>query len=252
MTNSQISSGKPKILVLGTFHMGTTSDMFRKELDNHLSDKRQQEMLEVIELMKKFNPTKIAVEVERQNNDTINEKYKQYLAGQYELERSEVYQLGFRIAAALHHEEIFCVDWMGQGGTRSVGEVYEWAKENQPELFASLFGWIQNSHLKGKENEYKSILDMYRDINDPAYLKQNHIMYLNMARIKSVDDYIGMDWLIWWYQRNLIMFSNLSDLGTSSDERVLFIVGGGHVEILSNFLKESELFELEPVEKYLF
>jgi hypothetical protein len=230
--------------------MGSTPDMFKKELDNHLSVKRQQEILEVVELLEKFKPTKIAVEVERQKNGTINEKYKQYLAGKYELERSEVYQLGFRIAAALHHEEIFCIDWMGQGGTRSIGEVYEWAKVNQPELFASLFGWIQNSHLK--EKEYKSILDMFRDCNEPTYLKQNHIMNLNMARIKSLDDYIGMDWLIWWYKRNLIMFSNLSDLATSIDDRILFIVGGGHVEILSNFLKESGLFEVENVQKYLY
>jgi hypothetical protein len=144
------------------------------------------------------------------------------------------------------------VDWMGQGGTRDVGEVYEWAKENQPDLFDSLFGWIQASHqLKSKENEYKSIVDIYREFNEPLFLEQQHRMNLNMARIKTIGEYIGMDWLIWWYKRNLIMFSNLSDLATSSDERILFIVEAGHVEIVSNFLNESGLFEIERVQNYL-
>jgi hypothetical protein len=254
MSKSKTSSKskKPNMLVLGTFHMGPTTDLFKTELDNLLSVKRQQELLEVVERLKEFKPTKLAVEIEKKKNDTMNEKYKKYRAGKYELEVNEVHQLGFRIASALHHEEIYCIDWMEQGaGTRSVGEVYEWAKVNQPELFNTIFGWLQHSFQDNMEHEYKSILDLYRVCNDPAGIKQNHIMNLNIARIKSAEDYVGMDWLIWWYQRNLIMFSNLSDLATSSDERILFIVGGAHVEILSNFLKESGLFELEPIQNYL-
>ncbi|WP_367591785.1 DUF5694 domain-containing protein [Heyndrickxia shackletonii] len=53
-------------------------------------------------------------------------------------------------------------------------------------------------------------------------------------------------------QRNLIMFSNLADLATSPNERILLIVGAAHVEILSNFIKECGLFELEEVDKYLY
>ncbi|MFC7677340.1 hypothetical protein [Paenibacillus sp. GCM10028914] len=44
---------KPKILLLGTFHMGPTPDMITTEVDDLLSAKRQQEILEVVELIKK-------------------------------------------------------------------------------------------------------------------------------------------------------------------------------------------------------
>lgn len=239
--------------MLGTFHMGPTMDLFSTELDNLLSVRRQQEILEVVERLKEFKPTKVAVEFEKKKNDATNEKYKQFLVGNYELEVNEVYQLGFRVAAGLHHKEIYCIDWMEQGASkRSAGDVYEWAKENQPELFNAIYGWLHPNNHKNGEIRYKSILDMYRDCNNTNAIKQHHIMNINIARIKSAEDYVGMDWLIWWYQRNLIMFSNLSDLATSSNERILFIVGGGHVEILSNFLEESGVFELEPVQKYLY
>ncbi|MCM3628345.1 DUF5694 domain-containing protein [Paenibacillus glycanilyticus] len=251
MNNSQISSHKAKILVLGTFHMGSTPDLFSVEIENHLTDKRQEEILEVIERINAFKPTRIAVEMEQRNTDSINEKYRRFLSGEYELESSEVYQLGFRIAASNQLEEINCVDWMGQGGEKGVGEVYEWASENQPELFNSLFGWLQQNPLSNKPNEYRSILDMYRNCNDLDFLERNHMMNINISRIKSTEEYIGMDWLSWWYKRNLIMYANLAELAASSDERILFIVGGAHVQILSNFLAEGGLFELEKTQPYL-
>jgi hypothetical protein len=135
-------------------------------------------------------------------------------------------------------------------GTRGSGDVYNWAKQNQPELFDSVYGWL----LRAQENtatEYRSILDKYRDCNEPATIKQHHTMYINSARIGEQEDYVGMDWLIWWYQRNLIMFSNLARIATASDDRILLIVGAGHVQILSQFLNESGLVELVSVNDYL-
>lgn len=232
--------------------MGPTTDLFRTEMDNLLSHQRQQEIIEVVERLKAFKPTKLAVEVEKKKDEELNEKYKQYLAGEYTLEVNEVDQLGFRIAAGLRHEQVYGIDWMERGaGKRGAGDVYEWAKTNQPELFESIYGWLHHDKEHSK-SRYTSILDMYRNCNDPAGIKQHHFTNINMARIKTAEEYVGMDWLIWWYQRNLIMFANLSDLVTSSEDRILFIVGGGHVEIISNFLKESELFELEPAQKYLY
>lgn len=52
-------------------------------------------------------------------------------------------------------------------------------------------------------------------------------------------------------QRNLILFSNLARITTSNDDRVLLIIGAGHVQILSQFLNESEIFDLESCFTYL-
>lgn len=243
---------KPKILLLGTIHMRPTTDLFTTELDDLLSAKRQQEILDVVERVKKFRPTKVALEVEHKKNDSINEQYLQYRNGNFELPVSEVYQVGFRIASDLIHEQVHCIDWMEKGaGTKGVGEVYEWAKEHQPELFEEIFGWLHRSGNDNTSVSCKSILDMYRDCNEPSGVKQHHTMNINIARIGDRNNYVGMEWLTWWYQRNLILFSNLARLADSSDDRIMLIIGSAHTQILTRFIEESGLFELVNPLDYL-
>lgn len=43
------SSSKPKVMLVGTFHMRQTSDMYSTKVDNLLSQKRQQEIREVVD-----------------------------------------------------------------------------------------------------------------------------------------------------------------------------------------------------------
>lgn len=72
-----------------------------------------------------------------------------------------------------------------------------------------------------------------------------------MSRIGNVDNHIGMNWLSWWYKRNLIIYSNLTCLVNSEDERILLIVGSSHSSIITNFLKESEAFQIAESLDYL-
>ncbi|MBS4219942.1 hypothetical protein KHA96_16645 [Bacillus sp. FJAT-49711] len=243
---------KPTVLVLGTFHMAPSTDLFQSKLDDFLTLKKQQEIREVVERIKQYKPTKLAVERVTKRDHELNEEFRGYRNGDFELKVNEIYQLGFRIANELNHEKIYAVDWLEQGaGTRSAGEVYEWAKENQPELFQSIYGWLEAAAQDEKQRVAPTILDLYRECNDPLEAKKHHDMYINMARIGDFDHYVGIDWLIWWYQRNLILFSNLTRLATSADDRILLIVGSGHVQILYQFLEESGLFNLERADKYL-
>jgi len=56
-------TARPEILVLGTYHMANPGqDVFNMHADSVLSPKRQQEVAQLIEVLKKFRPTKIAVE----------------------------------------------------------------------------------------------------------------------------------------------------------------------------------------------
>lgn len=191
-----------RILILGTFHMGPTNDLFSTDVDNLHTEKRQQEILDVVKRLLKFSPTKLAVEVEKKHTNMLNEKYKRYLSGNYKLELNEVFQIGFRIAAASGHKKIHCIDWMEPGvAKRGAGDVYVWAKENQPHLFKNIYGWLESSTDQNAD-EYLSILDMYRNCNKETTLKQHHNSNINLARIKSAEEYVGMDWLLWWYQRN--------------------------------------------------
>jgi len=72
-----------------------------------------------------------------------------------------------------------------------------------------------------------------------------------MARIGINDGYKGMGWLIWWYQRNLIILAHLSQMIEDSNDRIFLLIGAGHVGILTNFLNESGLFEVVDPLDYL-
>src|SRR5215210_6046828 len=89
---------KPEILVLGTFHMANPGrDVVNTQVDDVLSPKRQKEMTHLVEVLKKFRPTKIAIESNVGSKRTPQE-YANYVAGKYVLSRNEIDQLGYRLA----------------------------------------------------------------------------------------------------------------------------------------------------------
>lgn len=229
---------KSKVLVLGSFHM------FEHEgLD---SEKRQLEIEGLVAKLEKFKPTKIAVEMTPEDGADTNESYKKYKAGTGKLSMNEIDQVGFRLAAKIGHEQIYPTDWMGEA-EMSYGEVEQWAKDNQPELLNEIFEGFEFPEL----SENKNILDYYKELNDPNLINKLHKLYVNIARIGESTSYIGMNWLSWWYKRNLIMFANLTRLMDSKEERILFIVGGSHSSIVTKFLEESEVCEVVSPLSYL-
>ena len=229
---------KAKVLVLGTFHMSEHEGLY--------SEKRQSEIEELVSKLEKFNPTKIAVEMVPEDSEHCNDKYEKYKIGTYELEINEIFQVGFRLGLKLEHEQIYPTDWMGHVDM-DYGEVESWARENQPELLNEIYEDFAAPEL----TEDKSIIDYYKEINDPCFLNQLYKMYINIARIGNLNNYVGMNWLSWWYKRNLIMFANLTRLINSEEERILFIVGSSHSVIVNKFLEESEVCEIVEPLSYL-
>ena len=222
---------KAKVLILGTFHMN--------EYEELTCEKRQNEIIELVAKLANFKPTKIAVEMVAEEHNSLNEKYKKYKLRKYNLELNEIYQVGFCLGLERGHEEIYPIDWMGKADM-NYGEVEEWAKENQPELLTEIYEELYMPEL----TESKTILDYYKELNDPSLLNRLHKVYVNVSRIGEVNNYIGMSWLSWWYKRNLIMFANLTRLIDSEEEHILFIVGGSHSTIVNKFIEESEVCEI--------
>src|SRR3954447_21592721 len=82
---------KPSILILGTVHFGgSTADLFSPSVPDILTDKRQRELAEMIAALKRFQPTKIAIERTPERIDKINGEYQAYLKGEYKLTANEI------------------------------------------------------------------------------------------------------------------------------------------------------------------
>src|SRR5256885_6220306 len=97
---------RAEVLVLGTYHMANPGhDIFNMKADDVLAPKRQAEIAELIEVLKRFNPTKIAIESDA-GTDRIPKRFADYLAGKYELTANEIDQIGLRLQKDLCHKTV--------------------------------------------------------------------------------------------------------------------------------------------------
>lgn len=230
--------------------MGGSSDMIKNEIDDVFSPKRQLELEDVIRKLKAFKPNKIAVEAVKKADREINNTYHQYINNSLKLNKNEIQQIGFRLGAMMEIERIYPVDWMGDVGQRNIEEVLEWAKTKHYELYSSIMEEYIPKIVEPPTTGY-TIGDMLIHLNQEKRVQQDHALYMQIARIGTGTDYIGVDWVRWWYQRNLTIFFNLSGLVSDSNDRIILLIGAAHTYLVRQFLLESGVFEVESTLHYL-
>ena len=239
---------KTKILVLGTFHFHNPGlDVANTTVDDVLAPKRQKEIKEVVELLKRFKPTKVAIEAEVESV-RVRDEFSDYLKGKYKLGRNEIDQIGYRLAKELGHKKIFPIDWKGNFDFEKVSK---FAKANGQEEIADSFVIRAKSIAKDIDENLKtnSFREIFREINSQESLKKFNRLYFDLAKIGKETNYEGTDLLSDWFERNLKIYTNISRISKTND-RILLIIGASHAPIIQKFLRDSE-FEIVTVERYL-
>ena len=103
-----------------------------------------------------------------------------------------------------------------------------------------------------EHEEYEPLIDMYIRMNEPEQMYTEHQSYLRTARVGLKDQYPGANWVAhWWYAHNLKNFVNLTRITESTDDRILLIVGAGHVYLIQQFLEDSGDYIVESPLQYL-
>jgi hypothetical protein len=103
-------AARAEVLVLGVYHMANPGrDIHNMRSDDVLAPKRQAEIGQLVEVLKRFRPTRVAVERDAFDS-RIAKDYADYVAGSHELSRNEVEQIGFRVARELGHKAVYPVD----------------------------------------------------------------------------------------------------------------------------------------------
>ncbi len=234
----QSSTNQPgdraQVLVLGVYHMANRGhDIYNMHADDVLSPRRQAEIAKLIEVLKKFNPTKIAVEADllSPTNPTTLERpkqYTEYLAGKRELSRDEVEQIGFRLAKELGHKTIYPVnadyDFPYQ-------RLVNYAKANgrSKELDDVMSGFGEQVKAQGEYLASHSVLETLLYMNSDERTAQDVGLYYRLARFGEVGDWAGADLLSDWFRRNMRIYSNIMGLIDSPKERILVVYGSGHL-----------------------
>jgi len=240
---------KPQVMVLGTYHMANPGrDIYNMQVDDVRSPKRQQELVQLAEVLAKYAPTKIAIEADP-DGTRIPAAYKDYLAGKHELSQNEIEQIGFRLGKQLGHKELYPIDVEGEFPMERVMD-YAKAKDRSPEL-EKLMGTV--GQIVAKEDEYvkaHTVLQSLVYMNSPQSVAEGNNFYIQLASFGQAGDYAGPDLLTDWYGRNIRIYSNMVKLIGGPTERILVIYGAGHLGWLQENVKMSSNLCLRTLSEF--
>lgn len=266
------------ILLLGTFHFQDRGlDAYQPQFAiDVFSPQRQQEIGEVVERLAAFRPTKVAVERHALRQAEVDGEYAAFRRGAFDLPADEVYQLGFRLAARCGHPRVYGVNawdrhyepwgdlnaYAAAHGEDALFAAYwdrtppvvEWARAHRQEHV--LTEWDDRLRERAVRSDRRktetTLRETLRRGNTEAAVLRNHGGYLVGAfKVGDGPEYPGVDHVTAWYNRNLRIFANLQRITAGPDERLLLIIGGGHLPILRHCVAASPEYELAEVHDYL-
>lgn len=228
---SAVSSQEParaEVLVLGVYHMANPGhDLFNTKADNVLAPKRQQEIAELIEVLKRFHPTKVAIEADPYNT-RIPKEYADYLAGSYTLSTNEIDQIGYRLAKELGQPKVYAVDADGDFPWQRVVDYAKGSgRAKELDAITDEIGnmvKVQNAYLASH-----TVLETLLYMNADDKVAQDVGYYYAEAHIGEPGDWAGADLVADWFRRNVRIYSNVTKLFDSPNERILVIFGAGHL-----------------------
>lgn len=227
-TETPAARARAEVLVLGVYHMSNPGrDIVDMRADDVLAPRRQAEIEDVVAVLEKFHPTKIAVEAAF-DDDAIAKRYGEYLAGRHELTRNEIEQIGFRLAKQLGHRTVYAVDADGEFPFARLAD-YARAHGRTKELDA-LMGEITNK-VKATDAYLAShtVLETLLYMNSDERAAEDVGFYYRQAHLGEPWDWAGADLVSDWFRRNMRIYSNVVRLADSPSERVLVIFGAGHL-----------------------
>lgn len=244
------------LLIVGCGHWGNPGlDFHQVEFDDMLAPRRQSEIEECLTRLLRFEPSKVALEVTADQMNQVNREYAGYRGGTFRLTANERHQLGFRLASTMGHEQVFGIDW--HHPTQPIGwdHTIDFALKNDQ---ASLVDALTSANNNPEETRtadaakavQKTVREQLRECSDTYSNAQGHQVYMDMARIGRGDNYVGADVILRWYERNMKMFVNLARL-LEPGERVLLVVGSGHLPLLIHFLEGGGRYRVESALDYL-
>lgn len=242
---------KTKVLVVGSFHFDYPNlDAHKTKKEDQidvLSPKTAKEVTELVEYIKRFKPTKIAIEAWPDWN--ANQKLKEYNEGKHRDQRDERYQLAMRIANELTINELYSIDAESVlddlekqfGKTDSVFfkklmKDYDFRSDDP--ISQQFTAFYKSSEPKN----FKSLLDNFIYMNSKESHRYGYGAYLSGDF--KLREYDGADMLaLYWYSRNLRMFRNIQKIPHNSEDRILVIAGNGHAAVLRQLFTASAEYD---------
>jgi hypothetical protein len=240
---------RAEVLVLGVYHMANPGhDIFNMKADDVLAPKRQAEIAQLIEALKRYRPTKIAVEADVWD-EAIVKRYGDYLAGRHELTRNETEQIGFRLAKESGHKTVYPVDADGEFPFQRVVD-YAKASGRTSDLDA-IQGEVGT--MVKAQDEYlaaHTVLETLLYMNADQKVAEVVGIYYRQAHFGEPGDWAGADLVADWFRRNMRIYANVTRLVDSPNERVIAIFGAGHLGWLRHDIASDPTLRLRTLAEF--
>jgi len=247
-----------QVLLLGTFHFDyPNKDAHKTDSADYvdvLSPQRQREIKELAEVIKRFKPTRVYIESRRQPfHDSL---YAQYRAGKYQLERNEIFQVGYRVAAEQGLEGVYAVD-ASSFLSENYKKIPQFASDTNPSpaVDARRDRMWQQRYSKLYDagdsiDKELTILENYLFMANPKIQRRDNGAYLTTGFATTNND--GPDYLAtWWYSRNLRIFNNILKTQPGPNDRLLVLFGNAHIPTLKHCFEASPEFKVVELKSLL-
>lgn len=251
---------QPRVLLLGTFHFQDAGlDAHKsKYVFDVFSEEGQRQVEDVRSRLQRFNPTKILVERPSRLQPDIDAWYAGYLAGNHRKNPNEIITIGFELARRLGHQRVYGFDaapeWLATA-PETPQAFLEAARRVNAEWAADDPMNARYHAMYRRSDDIEETLTLRQRLllmNDPDMLRLSHGSYFFYQGFRAADgaEFPGPDgFASAWHNRNLRMFSNIQRLSEPGD-RVLVIVGAGHVPILQQCVQSCPTVVWVPVRDY--
>lgn len=240
--------GQRRLTLLGSHHLANPGeDAHNLAVDDTLAPNRQRELAGLCELLEPGAFDRVAVEVPRERQTALDGQYRAFRTDAAlddesrfpdgpAAVRSEVAQVGFRVADALDRERVHAVDSVPE----PPGIDANWTIETDPDAVSYRVPDFEEMLDAERRSVRESTLsEVYRNQNRGERLRRFHAGNAAASFSSSDGDHVGSRQFGHWYERNGRMLENLLR-ATGPDEETLFVVGAGHV------LPVKQLAEAHP------
>lgn len=242
---------RPWLMVIGTPHLANHGrDVINLQVDDVTTPARQAEIEAIVAALERFAPTRVVVEHPATDQAGLDARYADYRAGRYALGRSEVDQIGLRLAARLGLPRVDAGDWNGM----PPGDIaaMDWDAYARRTGKDALVAAIRDP--RGADGAIPAgvpLADALARMNTPCALAERHRRYYDYAMLGDDTEAPGPNWLANWHGRNLRIFARLVRLAGDPQARVLVVYGAGHAPLLRQFAEQSGAFRVVDPVPYL-
>lgn len=230
-----------QVLLVGSYHMDNPGlDRINVDAADVLAPERQAQLDAVVDRLARFAPTAVAVELPAEQAAAA---WTRWQAGEFQDARSEVFQLGFRLAKRADAAKVFGIDVPGPF-PMDVVMAYAQEKGRMGDIEREM-GRMMAQAQEISALAATDIAAALRRVNDRRTLEDGHALYMGLIQFGDADRQPGVEVMAAWTTRNLGMCARLVQALEAGDRAVL-VVGSGHVEPIRECLRTMP--GVEPVD----